>query len=505
VILSDPQSIIKKIVISNSLDETLVGLETGLINCLSLRDIDLDHKLSMTEKGWKVMSNVLSSLVSNLKVLEVRGNFHNGAWIGGSALIDNKCTAALARGLMQNSTLECLCLKKVLFEQGGLLLLGDALSCPQSKINSLVLVTESPGVLLELQNGLVNNSSLRVLHFSANEDGDMAREEWQVVSNVLSSPVAALRVLQLEEYPFCDRDAIALASGLTHNTTLEEFHLSIKGRYRHNDWTAAGWLALISSLNNPNLQLKRIHIDDYFGPLAEINDETVFSLAEMLMSKSNTIEKVYFSPYWLITDAGWITLSASFLTPMPNLTEFCIRIETDNFRDHAVLEFMNGIHTKPLLRILDLGYAIIRGTAWEALSRALCDTSSLDAIQESSHTLVDFKGHPVDSQLPPEIVQLLKINKNCTPSQAVRFKFVLCGNGIKIESLANGQPEMQMKLVPFVMSWLGMHSVTHDALYQFIRNQPSLFDLVRNDASQELTAFDKSFIYGAKRKLEAME
>lgn len=219
----------------------------------------------------------------------------------------------------------------------------------------------------------------------------------------------------------------------------------------------------------------------------------MFSLAEVLISKSKTIEKVFFSPYWIITDAGWITLSASFLTPMPKLTEFSTQIQTDNLRDDAVLGFMNGIHSKPLLRVLHLDYAIIRGAAWEALSRALCDTSSLDAIHESSHTLVDFKGHPLDSPLPPEIVQLLKINRSCTASQAVRFKFVLFYDDIEIESLVNGLPEMKIKFVPFVASWLGMDSVTHTALYHFVRNQPSLFETVRND------------VYGTKRKHEVME
>jgi hypothetical protein len=87
--------------------------------------------------------------------------------------------------------------------------------------------------------------------------------------------------------------------------------------------------------------------------------------------------------------------------------------------------------------------------------------------------------------IPDSVNKLLQMNRSGTASEVARQKVIRFYNGINMESLVHDQPEMQTKLVPSVMSWLGKDPSTHTTLYHFVRNQASLFDIVSNHASDE--------------------
>ncbi|KAL7486651.1 hypothetical protein ACHAW6_012242 [Cyclotella cf. meneghiniana] len=297
---------------------------------------------------------------------------------------------------------------------------------------------------------------------------NMREEHWQVVSDVLSSPVTALKVLELVLCSIDDASADALASRLVHSNTLEKLRLSSL-----TSITAHGWLSIFSSLQKSNFPLKHISL----GYSETINDEVVSLLGDVLTAKKHTIEEFCIIGCREITSAGWTALSAAFCTPMLNLTE--LAIGNVNFGDDALVAFANGLCNKPSLRVVDLGDSNVTQRGWESIAKALCDASSLEAIRESNHTLqlIHVKS------MPSNITKLLEINRSGDPPEAIRLKILNYSDKITMESLVDAKPRMQLKLVPSVISLLGRAGDKHTALYNFVRNQSYLLEEARKNAS----------------------
>ena len=266
--------------------------------------------------------------------------------------------------------------------------------------------------------------------------------------------------------------ADAVAIGLKHNTTLKEVDMSNLERI-----TSAGWRALLSSLKNPNLKLTTINISGTRG----ITDKVVPLLSEFLSSQSDTIQEISLTYLWRVSSAGWAALSAAFLHPMPKLKE--LRIRDNKFDDDACAVLATGMNNKPLLENLSLSTGKISAKGWNAFATVMCNTSSLDALQKSNHTLREILQYDSNS-LPPHIKKLLQMNRSRTAPSEV-LKIVEYCDKINIESLIKDQPEMQMKLDPSVISWIGKEQSNHNALYNFIRNQSYLLERAGTHANAD--------------------
>ncbi|KAL7486440.1 hypothetical protein ACHAW6_012043 [Cyclotella cf. meneghiniana] len=358
--------------------------------------------------------------------------------------------------------------------------LRDILSDQQCIVKKLELDCVEE-IMVLLGNALVNSSSLREL--SLDNTQHMTWRGWQVVSDVLSSPVAALKVLRLTGSLIDDKSADVLATGLAHNITLEELDGSSFVAV-----TVAGWLSVVSSLRNSNLPLKRIL---FFTGYA-INDEVVSLFGEVLTAKRDTIEMVCLACDH-ITAVGWTALSVAFGTPMPNLKELylgssCYDVDDEfaptNFDDDASVAFASGLNNKPCLKSLDLGPANITPKGWEAISKVLCDASSLDSILESNHTLHWIGGY-YSKYYPPNIYNLLETNRSGTPSEVARLKIIKYSDKITMDALVIDRPEMQLKLLPSLIVRLGKIENKQDAIYRFVRNQSYLLEGARKNASAE--------------------
>ncbi|KAL7480421.1 hypothetical protein ACHAW6_006235 [Cyclotella cf. meneghiniana] len=329
--------------------------------------------------------------------------------------------------LHNNCKLEFLGLEMNSFQEGVGRVLEVIFSDPQSIITDLFITWGTTFSNLLLLNSLS-------CEFMCNGE-DVRDEDWQVVSEALSSPVAALKVLDIYSNPIGNASAAALVSGLVRSNTLEKLCLSDLINI-----TAQGWTSIFSSLKNSNLPLKQILLYN-----DAINDEVVPLIGEVLTARKDTIERFNLCGCTGITASGWTALSAAFCTPMLNLTE--IAIGNENFDDDALVAFANGLCNKPSLRILDLGYSNVTRRGWEAISKALCDASSLEAIRQSNHTLCEIDAY----NCPSDIQELLEINGSGSPSDATSLKIIKYST---MESLVDGEPTVQLKLVPSVISLL---------------------------------------------------
>ncbi|KAL3794301.1 hypothetical protein HJC23_012426 [Cyclotella cryptica] len=390
---------------------------------------------------------------------------------------DDDSQADFFASLNHNFKLESLALNWFWIKNGNYNSLATILSDPQSIINEIELFMcdeYNVGALSGLRNGLMNSTSLRVLYINGCPDN---LEGWQLISDILSSPGASLKVLHLNGGVYDCEYAVSLGRGLAHNTTLEELKF-----YFYGTCQEAGWLAITSAILTSPFPLKLMDIRGN----ENINDDVISSLAEVLIEKKNTIKEVNLGRFPEVTSTGWSVLYSAFLAPMPNLTE--VYIGNESFAGINMDPFWNGLCNKPSLRVLILSWAHLSTVGWDAFSKVLCDNSSLHAIQHSNHTLRQILGEFRDrSTIPDNVDNLLEMNRSGNASDVARLKVIQFYSGINIESVVNDQHEMQTKLVPSVISWLGKDPSTHITLHHFVRNQASLFDIRSRQASKEAT------------------
>ncbi|KAL7520284.1 hypothetical protein ACHAWX_005018 [Stephanocyclus meneghinianus] len=389
-----------------------------------------------------------------------------------------------------------------------------------------------------LRDGLMNNTSLTELGLTGVVFTDKG---WKVVSEVLMSPVTALRCLDLFWIELNDECAQVLASGLAHNATLDDVKFTSLSSI-----TAVGWLALVSSLNNPKLQLRVIGLNCNNA----INDEVAFLLANVLARCKQTMEELHLSRCLAITDVGWMAISVAFRSPMSNFNT--LSIGNERFNDDVAVSFANclcdfsslkalklrdarftnvgwgaiarilqsnqsglqelilggcyvdeigniddevasiladGLVGNTKLHVLYLGHEhSITDVGWDMFSTVLCNTSSINATYDSNHTLCEISafrasmvGLGIDfTSLPASVSDMLELNKGGKVSEVARLKILqnhFIAKDISIESVIDESPELQMKLAPHLLHWLGRDHCRQTPLYNFIRNEVSLFKM----------------------------
>ena len=111
-------------------------------------------------------------------------------------------------------------------------------------------------------------------------------------------------------------------------------------------------------------------------------------------------------------------------------------------------------------------------TNWDTLSNLLCNESSIDATFNSNHTLqciVDPDNEEADeSQLPPDLITLLQLNRENSPTEAARRKVLK----VHFSGNFNMQPfiNMDLKVLPRAVAWMARDEYGSSLLYQFVRN-----------------------------------
>ena len=124
----------------------------------------------------------------------------------------------------------------------------------------------------------------------------------------------------------------------------------------------------------------------------------------------------------------------------------------------------------------------IDGRGWDAFSRVLCDTSSLEAANKSNHVLVRLWRLSIGTtRLPDDVLSSLKANGETNKTNTIRKKIVciyLRGN-FDVSSFR----EMNIGTLLLVLGQIGKEYLSHQtgvrrrrssALYRILRNIPEL-------------------------------
>ena len=191
------------------------------------------------------------------------------------------------------------------------------------------------------------------------------------------------------------------------------------------------------------------------------------------------IQRIFLVNCQDITAVGLRAFGSVFQSVNCNLQYLDIRsIRIDDAGLEALATGLAGNKSLNTLRF-DRDDASITGTGWSALSTLLCDTSSINNIYLSNHTLRNFGS----GDTPSNIVQYLKLNEIYDRRAVAKCKILLHHPDLNVEPFFLHK----LKFLPIVMSWLQSGTSylfyleeSHDkyqrrelsTVYKFIRGMP---------------------------------
>lgn len=116
---------------------------------------------------------------------------------------------------------------------------------------------------------------------------------------------------------------------------------------------------------------------------------------------------------------------------------------------------------------------------WECLTGVLCDVTSIDSTYSSNHTLRHVR---IANKCPwdnDDVSLYLEMNANGSKAVVARQKILIhhfTGRAADIHAFTR-MPETVM---PHAISWIGRDSLGYSLMFDFVRGDPTLFDISNN-------------------------
>jgi len=484
-LLLSPQCILKELDLKdtdakriNIDDEGARILSSGLNGNNSLTDLALSGSL-IGQPGWQSIFDTLknpncrlenlylkSSSLDNSLAVYLADALQNSSTLKRFRLIDsstitNTSWRQLFGALLQrqNSTLECLCLSSRLYD-GTIQLLAPLLA-----INSKLIE-------LDLSN----------IGDSVTESG------WDALFIVLRSSTSALKLLDLSSNDITDNSIGCLVDALANNSSLRKLefnHITLV--------TPMGWQMFSIILQCQTSMLEKIGLRDN-----TINDQVLVSLTNALASNTKlrelNLRNCYSTNNIDITSRGLQTFSAVFENPITALerldfaSEDSDRVVVDN---RAILFFANALADNNTLRELifdsisyerNVGHFVnsITSVGYDAISRTLCNPSTILDTYNSNHTLSKFGKDDEITLLPSNLRSLLRYNREESIGTVARMKIIKTHfSGGDIKTQVKVFTDMESNVLPTAIAWIVQddgHHKLDDLLFALLRNVTHLYD-----------------------------
>ena len=158
-------------------------------------------------------------------------------------------------------------------------------------------------------------------------------------------------------------------------------------------------------------------------------------------------------------------------------------------RDDIIIELANVLENNDTLKVLNLGTLSSgirqhhidedQSFGFKALTRILCNRSSVDATFMSNHTLQTVSvyiqhGHVYQSAvLPSHLTDMLTLNENSNKFEVSRQKILQCHFD---EDTQQEFVNMELEVLPHALAWCGEDQRGVSLLLRIIQSFPSLFD-----------------------------
>ena len=299
------------------------------------------------------------------------------------------------------------------------------------------------------------------------DDCDFGEEGSRLFALALgSSTHKSLREVHLTNNNISEEGMVDIITALSVHPHLQ--HLALRG----NRLGKNGCVALATLLRCSATELQRLFISRN-----DIGDDGIEALLPALTNCSHLQSLgLYNNPS--ITTRGWQSLAAILEAPNTDLTS--LDVDENNVDDEALAAFANAMtNNNKLLRIY-LNNNPITDDGWDAFSKLLCDSSSVNATFLSNHTL-----QYVSSDANAIIGPLLRLNDREDNNEVATIKILQCHNDFDMLPFF----EWEFKVLPLVLGWLEGASEYEmpegfepnieprklSTIYQFVRGMPLLY------------------------------
>ena len=458
-------------------DEEARILSSGLNENNSLTDLTLSGN-HIGQRGWQSLFDVLKSPNCSLENLDLH-----------ASSLDNSLAIYLADALHNNSTIKRFRLIGT-FKFNRLIdsstititswrhLFGALLQRQSSTLECLCLSSRlNDGTIQLLAPTLAINS--RLIELDLSNIGDSVTDAgWDAPFIVLRGSTSALKKLDLSSNTITDNSIGCLADALANNNSLGELELK-----RSHFVTNVGWQTFSTILQCQTSMLEKIGLRDN-----TINDQVLESLTNAL-AKNTKLRELNLRNNYIesnITSRGLQTFSSVFENPN-------IALERLDFTDIAVddrviVSFANALVNNTTLRELifcsmsleENFVNSITSVGYGAMSRTLCNPSTILDTYHSNHTLSKFGKEDEITLLPSNLRSLLRYNREESKGTVARMKIIKTHfSGGDIKTQVKVFTDMESNVLPTAIAWIvqddGQHKLD-DLLFALLRNVTHLYD-----------------------------
>ena len=305
--------------------------------------------------------------------------------------------------------------------------------------------------------------------------------------------IKSLKQVNIEDCEIEDRSMVDIILSLSSHSQLKVLYLQSNVGFGRNSCIALESLVHWTTTNLQNLNLSYNQIGDESMKMIarglsnskalrtlqlsgnDFGDNGVEALVAVLKS-STKLEKLYISQNHSITIKGYKAIA--ILLGIPTLKE--LYAANDNTGDEVAEIFANAlVNNRTLKKLYIFTYysSLISAAGWEAFTRLLCDTSSVNNTFTSNHSLLYLAG-PL--ALQPGTRALLELNKNANKEHVAMIKILENHTEFDIQPLL----KWDLKVLPDLIGWFERGSALN-ALYVHLDvnigklELATLFDYIR--------------------------
>jgi len=296
----------------------------------------------------------------------------------------------------------------------------------------------------------------------------------EALVNLLNNPASKLQELVLNDIRFgndkSEDGVICLRNALAINTSLRNLSLF----FGNGDTSLEVWQGIVECLTNPNAKLEELALKS--NSIADagmiclgdaLADNQTLKILDMLKFESDSI-----------TSDGWQGLSNCLTNPKSALEELYIRYCTIDLEGiETMINALDGNTRLKELTITSAHDIYIDEEMWELLDTILCDTTSIDRIFSSNHTLefIKIASEYEDILYAEYIGVLLNANKNADKSEVARqkiLKYYFSGGCTNIHFFTR----MTESVLVHAMEWMCRNNLGYSLMNSVVRCFPHLFD-----------------------------
>ena len=329
-----------------------------------------------------------------------------------------------------------------------------------------------------LRNALAVNNTVKYLSLCCS--GSIKSAGWRDFASCLSNPNSALEELDIskcwsltddedDEYAELDESntaldddaALAIAESLAMNSSLKKLNMS------HNNIFPEGWIAFSSTLIHSECNLEELDLK-----YDDISDEAAGALVDLFASMSR-LRTLHLQRNSFGTDG---------LREFTRLLQATSKVETlhlagNHFDDDVVIEFANMLDNNTSLNTLSIGGREVTDRSWVALSRVVCDKSTIESTYLSNHTL--NKVEKLDGRdlvreaIPDELASYLTLNKHRGKAAVARQKILAYHFSAESANI-HVFDGMSVLMLPHAIEWIGRDGLGISLMYEVARGIPSL-------------------------------